>query len=57
MLNDIKEWMNRKGYLSINDFKGKMNKKNSKDPWAYTRAQYVKLLINPEELIENYPLP
>lgn len=57
MLDDMKEWMNHKGYMSIHDFKGKMNKRNSKDPWTYTRAQYVKLLMNPEEFIKNYPLP
>jgi dihydroorotate dehydrogenase (fumarate) len=56
MLNDIRAWMDRKGYLSIQDFKGKLSKKNSKDRWAYSRAQYVKLLLNPQEFLENYPL-
>jgi len=49
--------MEQKGYASLNEFRGNMNKKNSKDPWIYTRAQYVKLLMNPKEILENYPLP
>jgi len=57
MLENLKIWMEQKGYASLNEFRGNMNKKNSKDPWIYTRAQYVKLLMNPKEILENYPLP
>jgi len=57
MLKNLKFWMEQKGYSSLNDFRGKMNKKNSTDPWVYTRAQYVKLLMNPKEILDNYPVP
>ncbi len=57
MLENLKTWMEQKGYASLNEFRGKMNKKNSKDPWIYTRAQYVNLLMNPKEILENYPVP
>ena len=57
MLENLKTWMEQKGYASLSEFRGKMNKKNSKDPWVYTRAQYVKLLMNPEEILGNVPLP
>jgi hypothetical protein len=45
-----------KGYGSINDFRGKLWKKNSTDPAVYKRAQYVKLLLNPDIITENYPV-
>ena len=44
VLEEIAEWMDDKKYSSIADFRGKMNKKNNDDPWAYTRAKYVKIL-------------
>lgn len=50
ILADLDAWMREKGFNSIADFKGIMNKVNSKDPWAYTRAQYAKLLMKPELL-------
>ncbi len=56
MLTNLKFWMKQKGYTSLNDFRGKMNQKNSTDPWVYTRSQYVRLLMNPKEIIDNYPV-
>ena len=50
VLNEVEAWMNKKGFNSLTDFQGKMNKLNSNDPWAYTRAQYAKLLMKPELL-------
>lgn len=56
MLSGIEDWMNEKKYKSLNDFRGKLNKNNIADPWVYTRAQYVKLLLNPDEIKNNYPV-
>lgn len=50
ILNGIETWMSKKGYHSLQDFKGTMNKLNSKDHWAYSRAQYVKILMKPQLL-------
>ena len=44
VIEEIAEWMDDKNYSSIADFRGKMSKKNNEDPWAYTRAKYVKIL-------------
>jgi len=55
MLKDMKVWMGDKGYTKIDDFRGKMSKKMSKDPWVYERAQYVKLLFESEKIITNIP--
>lgn len=49
ILSGIEAWMSSKGYNSLADFQGKMNELNSKDPWAYDRAQYVKILMKPPE--------
>jgi dihydroorotate dehydrogenase (fumarate) len=57
MLKEMEEWMNARKYQALDDFRGKLSKKHSKDPWAYERAQYVKLLFESEELIRTAPLP
>ncbi len=56
IVKGIETWMDKKGYGSINDFRGKLSKKNSSDPAVYKRAQYVKLLLNPDIITENYPV-
>jgi len=48
MLEAIEHWMDEKGYADLASFRGKLSREKSPDPWAYTRAQYVKLLINPK---------
>lgn len=45
ILTDIEKWMDSKGYDSIEDFKGKLSRKNLKDPFAYRRSQYVDILM------------
>ncbi|MBN2008553.1 dihydroorotate dehydrogenase-like protein [candidate division KSB1 bacterium] len=56
MLDQMTEWMKQKEYSSIDDFRGKLSKENATDPWAYTRAQYVRLLLNPDEIVNNFPV-
>ena len=57
IIKELGDWMDAKGYAALDDFRGKMSKKNSKDPWAYERSQYVKLLFQAEEIINNPTLP
>ncbi len=45
ILDELSAWMESKGYSSLADFRGKLSQDNTPDPWAYTRAQYVKLLL------------
>ncbi len=52
MLNEIENWMGEKGYEKLDDFRGKLSQQNSSDPWAYKRAQYVKLLITGNPLAD-----
>lgn len=45
MLAELRGWMEAKGYGSLGDFRGKLSRQSSNDPWAYARAQYVKVLL------------
>lgn len=56
MTNDISQWMDKKGYATISDFKGKLSRKNINDPFAYKRAQYVDILMKSEEIFSKYPM-
>ena len=48
---ELEEWMEIKNYKSIDEFRGKLSKnKLSNNPFVYKRAQYVELLLNPEEI-------
>jgi len=52
MLSDIEAWMELNKYSSIADFKGKLSKKNLKDPFVYKRGQYVDLLLASDQLLK-----
>ena len=49
----LERWMAKKSYASIDAFRGKLSAKNAKDPWAYTRAQYAKMLLGHKEWAET----
>ena len=53
MLEELSRWMDGKSYSSIDAFRGKLSAKNAKDPWAYSRAQYAKMLLSPKEFTES----
>ncbi len=42
MLNDMQDWMQRKGFESIDDFRGKLSWANVEDPSAFERVQFMK---------------
>jgi len=42
---EVAEWMDAKGYARIEDFRGKLDQKHISDPYAFERAQYIKLLL------------
>ncbi len=56
MLEDISAWMNKKGYSSLSDFRGKLSQKSINDPFVYKRAQYIDLLLKSDEVIKKYPV-
>lgn len=53
MLADIQAWMNRKGYNTLDEFRGKLSAQNIKDPFAYKRSQYVDILLNSKEILDK----
>jgi dihydroorotate dehydrogenase (fumarate) len=53
MLDEVSRWMDMRSYGTIESFRGKLSAKNAKDPWAYTRAQYAKMLLSPKEFTES----
>jgi len=42
MLKTLEEWMQKKGYRSLADFRGKMSQAKSSNPAAYERVQFMK---------------
>ncbi len=42
MTTELKQWMEKNGYKSLDDFKGKMNYSSLDDPSVYERAQFIK---------------
>lgn len=56
MLTEIESWMDKKGYKTLDDFRGKLSRKNLKDPFTYQRAQYVDILMKSEEIFKKYPM-
>ena len=45
MLDDIVKWMLDKGYETLDDFRGKMSFKNSKQPDYFERQQYIRAIV------------
>ncbi|MDZ7743850.1 MAG: dihydroorotate dehydrogenase-like protein [Bacteroidota bacterium] len=56
MLKEMEEWMDKKGYKNLDDFRGKLSRKKLKDPFTYKRAQYVDILMRSEEIFKKYPI-
>ncbi len=44
IVNDLKVWMEDRGYESVEQMKGAMSHKNCADPSAFERANYIKVL-------------
>ncbi len=53
MLSELTEWMERKGYESVDDFRGKLSVNRADDKWTYRRAQYVRMLLRSDEYIKR----
>ncbi len=56
LVKGLDNWMDKKGYNSIQDFKGKLSAKNTKDPYIYKRAQYVDILLKSSEIFKKYKM-
>jgi dihydroorotate dehydrogenase (fumarate) len=56
MIKDLEAWMDKKGYKSLSDFRGKLSEKKINDPFVYKRAQYIDLLLKSDEIMVKYPV-
>lgn len=56
VLEEMQEWMERKGYNSVEDFRGKLSKEKLKNPFTYKRAQYVDILMHSDEIFPYNPV-
>jgi dihydroorotate dehydrogenase (fumarate) len=56
ILGDLERWMESKNYSKIDDFKGKLSSKNTNDPFAYKRSQYVDILMKSNDVFKKYPV-
>ncbi len=54
MLQQLEQWMDAKGYKTLDDFRGKLSAKHVSSPFVYQRAQYVDILLNKEPIIKDY---
>jgi dihydroorotate dehydrogenase (fumarate) len=56
ILEGIQSWMETKNYATLKDFRGKLSRKNLKDPFSYQRAQYVDILAKSDSIFKKYPM-
>ena len=54
MLDGLRDWMKKKKYKKLDDFRGSLSLKQQKDPFAYQRAQYVDLLMKGKPVIKEF---
>jgi len=45
MLEELSGWMDENKFSTLEDFRGKVSKKQVKDPWSFERAHYIKALL------------
>ena len=56
ILVELNRWMDEKGYKTLEDFRGKLARKNMKDVFTYQRAQYVEILSKSDTIFKKYPM-
>jgi dihydroorotate dehydrogenase (fumarate) len=56
VLAGLEEWMDKKAYKSIDEFRGKLSDSEMKASDIYYRAQYLDFILHPEEIINKYPM-
>lgn len=54
LVSGLDNWMDKKGYYSLKEFKGKLSARNTKDPYIYKRAQYIDIILKSSEVFKKY---
>lgn len=50
VLTELQKWMEKKGCSGLDEFRGKLSRKNNPDRWTYSRMQYVGTLLKADPL-------
>lgn len=53
ILDEIKDWMDKKGYATLDDFRGKLSEQRAPAETVYKRAQYVRMLLGSKDYISR----
>lgn len=53
MNNALSAWMKFNNFSSIDEFRGRLSRKNTVNPTIYKRAQYIEMMLNSGKLIVN----
>ncbi|MFT3740023.1 MAG: dihydroorotate dehydrogenase-like protein [Breznakibacter sp.] len=56
MLDTLVDYMKKNGYKSIDEFRGNMLRSKIREPYAYTRAQYVDFLMHSKKFTDDFPV-
>jgi len=56
MLKEIEQWMDSRDYKTIDSFRGKLSRKNSKNKLPYHRAQYLDFMMGTTEILKKYKI-
>ena len=56
MRREIAEWLDASGHSSLEEIRGMLDKDHSEDPYAYERAQYVRILMRSDASVGGYRL-
>ncbi|MFZ0472940.1 MAG: dihydroorotate dehydrogenase, partial [Bacteroidales bacterium] len=54
MIKELEEWMESKGYDTIESFRGKLSRKNTASELPYHRAQYIDFMMGTSEILKKY---
>lgn len=56
MIKEIEKWMDSRGYVTIESFRGKLSKKNSENKLPYHRAQYMDFMMTTSQILKKYKI-
>jgi dihydroorotate dehydrogenase (fumarate) len=56
MIAEIEKWMDSRGYNTIDDFRGKLSKKNSENKLPYHRTQYMDFMMTTSQILRKYKI-
>jgi dihydroorotate dehydrogenase (fumarate) len=56
ILKEVEEWMDSKGYNTIDSFRGKLSNKKAENKLPYQRAQYSDILMNATAILKKYKI-